>query len=376
VVVHPDYRGVARPGKGGGLVNDLALLELETPTSAERQKLAALSGQSAFLKPGSTMTVIGWGLIKPRRPDEQPDSKFLSKVLLRADVPVPPRNVCDSFLNFGGVSTASVFCAGDGKGGPDSCNGDSGGPIYAKGPAGEAIQVGVVSWGDGCAASGTYGAYATVPYFQQWITKYVPRAQWAVPRDLKPALEEIASVKPSSPPAPHGQVTADIRVGRCEGNTGVVVKSDPPVAANRVKVGSCVTVQVTTGATGHLVVFNRDATGDTNQIFPNKLSSGSGTLPGQARTRVRAGQVITIPGPADGFEFQIKKESPRGRNEVIAIIVPEGADLTGITKQFEDMRSIDDFDDVLGRIAGKTRKIEVTPRKPRAVGSRQFDIVD
>jgi len=91
---------------------------------------------------------------------------------------------------------------------------------------------------------------------------------------------------------------------------------------------------------------------------------------------VRAGQVVTIPGPADGFEFQIRKESPRGRNEVIAIVVPEGADLTEITRQFEDMRAIDNFDDVLGRIAAKTRRIEVTPRTPRAVGSRQFDIVD
>jgi hypothetical protein len=122
------------------------------------------------------------------------------------------------------------------------------------------------------------------------------------------------------------------------------------------------------------VVFNRDARGDTSQIFPNKWSSGK--LPGQAKTRVRAGQVVTIPGPADGFELQIRKESPRGRNEVIAIVVPDGADLAEITKQFEDMRTIDSFDDVLGRIAAKTRRIEVTPRTPRAVGSRQFDIVD
>ncbi len=374
VVVHPQFRAVARADKGAGLINDVALLELETPTSAPRQKLAAVSGQSAFLAPGTTMTVIGWGLTKPRGPEAKQDRKYLSEVLLRANVPVPHRNACEAFLGFGGAPSESVFCAGDGKGGADSCNGDSGGPIFAKGPAGEAIQIGVVSWGDGCAVPGTYGAYATIPHFQQWIAKYVSKAQWAVPRDLESALENIAAVEPGGPPAPHGQVTADLRVGRCEGTSALVLKSDAAAAANKVKVGSCLIVQVTSGATGHLVVFNRDAKGDTRQIFPNKWSSG--TLSGQAKTRVRAGQVVTVPGPADGFQFEIRKESPRGRNEIIAIVVPEGADLPEITKQFEDMRAIDHFDDVLGRIAAKTRRIEVTPRTPRAVGSRQFDIVD
>jgi secreted trypsin-like serine protease len=374
VIVHPGFRSVARPGKGSGLVNDVALLELERPTSAPRQKLAALSGQSAFLRPGSMMTVIGWGLTKPRAPNEKPDPKHLSKVLLRANVPVPDRSACEAFLSFGGTPGDSVFCAGDGKGGADSCNGDSGGPIFARGPAGEAIQAGVVSWGDGCAMPGTYGAYAAIPHFQQWITKYVPKAQWAVPRDLKPALEDIAAVKPGGPPAPHGQVTADILVGRCEGMSAAPKSGDAPVAANRVKVGSCLTLQVTSGATGHLVVFNRDARDDTSLIFPNKWSKGA--LPGQAKTRVRAGQVVTIPGAADSFELQIRKESPRGRNEIIAIVVPEGADLSEIVKPYDDMRAIDSFDDVLGRIAAKTRRIEVTPRTPRAVGSRQYDIVD
>jgi secreted trypsin-like serine protease len=374
VVVHPQFRPVPRPGKGAGLINDIALLELETSTSAPRQKLAALSGQSAFLAPGTMMTVIGWGLTKPRRPDEDQDPKHLSKVLLKADVPVPQRSACETFLAFTGAPGDSVFCAGDGKGGADSCNGDSGGPIFATGPAGEPVQTGVVSWGDGCALPGSYGAYATIPHFQQWIAKYVPKAQWVAPRDLNPSLDTIAAAKPGSPPARHGQVTADIRVHGCEGTTALVVPPNASGAANKVKVGSCLTVQVTSGAGGHLAVFNRDAEGVTRQIFPNQRSRG--TLPGQAKTRVRAGQVVTIPGPADGFQFEIRNEAPRGRNEVIAIVVPEGADLPEITKQFEDMRAIDRFDEVLGRIAAKTRRIDVTPRTSRAVGTRQFDIVD
>lgn len=370
VVVHPKHGPVARPGKSSGLINDVALLELETPTSAPRQKLAALSGQSAFIAPGTMMSVIGWGLTTPLRPSEHHDLKRLSKVLLRADVPVPDRSVCDAFLGFAGDKGEAVFCAGDGKGGADSCKGDSGGPIFAKGPAGEPIQIGVVSWGDGCSMAGTYGAYATIPYFQQWIAKYVPKAQWVAPRNAKPNLETIAGVKPGSPPAPHGQVTADIRLTACRGKTGPAV----PVAANRVKVGSCLTVQVTSGATGHLVILNRDAEGALDLIFPNPRSSGA--LKGQAPTSVRAGQVVTVPDIADGFQFEIKKDVPRGRNEIIAVIVPDAVGLAEILKEFPDTGSGNRSDDVLGRIAEKTRRITVTPVTPRAVGTRQFDIVD
>jgi hypothetical protein len=371
VVVHPKHGPVARAGKRAGLINDVALLELEAPASAPRQKLAALSGQSAFLAPGAMMTVVGWGLTKPRGPDEAQDPKYLSKALLRADVPIPNRNACEAFLGFTGDEGESVFCAGDGRGGADSCNGDSGGPIFAKGPAGEPIQIGVASWGDGCAVPGTYGAYAAIPRFQQWIGKYVPKAQWAAPRDAKPALETIAGVEPGSPPAPHGQVTADIRVHRCRGgSTG----PDVPVAGNRVKVGSCLTVHVTSGATGHLLIVNRDAEGALHRIFPNPR--GSGALKGQAPTSVRAGQVVVVPDIADGFQFEIANDAPRGRNEVIAVIVPDGVGLADMLREIQRTRGVDGSGDVLGLIAEKTRRISVTPVTPRAVGTRQFDIVD
>ena len=59
-----------------------------------------------------------------------------------------------------------MLCAGDGRGGADTCNGDSGGPIFVPGPAGEPLQAGIVSWGDGCAYPGTYGVYTAVARFE------------------------------------------------------------------------------------------------------------------------------------------------------------------------------------------------------------------
>jgi hypothetical protein len=375
VIAHPQFAVLPRPGKTSpGLVNDIALLELETATTAPRQKLLANAGQAGALVAGTIATVVGWGLTQPRRPDERTDLSTLSKVLLRADVPVADRGACDAFLAFpGNISTEPLFCAGDGRGGADACNGDSGGPIFIQGPAGEPLQAGVVSWGDGCALPGTYGAYTAVGHFEAWIRRRVPHAQWVVLGETPPALAAIAGAAPGGPAAPYGQVTVDLQVYPCK---GVAVIAPPPGAfaagaANRVRIGSCITLLVTSGATGDLAVFNRDATGATRQIFPNKYS---GRQVGQTPTSVRAGQVVRIPGDADGFDFRIA--GPVGRNEIIAIVVPHGAELVETTRRYDSMRAIDNFEDVLAGIAVRTRRVEIDPRAPRAVGTREFEVVE
>jgi secreted trypsin-like serine protease len=375
VVVHPDFAAVPRAGKAlPGLVNDIALLELETPTSAPRQKLLAAAALPAGLAAGTMATVVGWGVTTPRRPDQHSDPTLVSKRLLRANVPIADRAVCDAFLGFpGGVATVPIFCAGDARGGPDACNGDSGGPIFVPGQAGEPLQAGVVSWGEGCAHPGTYGAYASLAQFEAWIRTHVPKAQWAIPRSAPVALVTISGVSPGGPAAPRGQVTADVLLQPCKGVTAAAVSPETHgAAASRVKIGSCITVVVTSGATGHLAVFNRDlTTNETRQIFPNKYLTGH---IGETPTSVRAGRVLRIPGDLDGFNFRIG--GPPGRNEIIAIVVPEGANLPETTRQLDDMRPIDNFEALLDAVAKRTRGVEVDPRAPRAVGTRQYDVVE
>jgi hypothetical protein len=89
---------------------------------------------------------------------------------------------------------------------------------------------------------------------------------------------------------------------------------------------------------------------------------------------VRAGQVVRIPGDADGFNFRIA--GPVGRNEIIAIVVPPAVDLAETARQFDSMRAIDNFESVLAGIAVRTRRIEIDPRAPRAVGTRQYEVVE
>jgi len=55
--------------------------------------------------------------------------------------------------------TSRMVCAGVAEGGKDSCQGDSGGALYIK-KSGK--QIGIVSWGKGCAEKGYPGVYGNV----------------------------------------------------------------------------------------------------------------------------------------------------------------------------------------------------------------------
>ena len=54
------------------------------------------------------------------------------------------------------------------RGGKDSCDGDSGGPLICD-IEGSAVLVGVTSWGGLCGYSGHPGVYANVHFFADWI---------------------------------------------------------------------------------------------------------------------------------------------------------------------------------------------------------------
>ena len=63
-----------------------------------------------------------------------------------------------------------MICAGDTvNGGVDTCQGDSGGPMFRKDNNNAWIQVGIVSWGDGCARPHAPGVYTEVSTFASKI---------------------------------------------------------------------------------------------------------------------------------------------------------------------------------------------------------------
>ncbi|XP_031771471.1 trypsin-2-like [Apis florea] len=69
-----------------------------------------------------------------------------------------------------GVSTKFHLCAGVLEGGKDACQGDSGGPLLCKG-----IQIGIISWGKGCARPNSPGVYCRLDLYLDWINSTMKR---------------------------------------------------------------------------------------------------------------------------------------------------------------------------------------------------------
>jgi len=78
---------------------------------------------------------------------------------------------CKSAYGDGSITRKMMCASRDGK---DSCQGDSGGPLLVKGADRLSdVQVGVVSWGEGCASPGYPGVYARVSSQIDWINEQI-----------------------------------------------------------------------------------------------------------------------------------------------------------------------------------------------------------
>jgi secreted trypsin-like serine protease len=105
-----------------------------------------------------TFTIMGWGRTR--------EGGTTSRYLLKASVPFVSDSVCGTnYRRIGYLfSDSEMLCAGPLSGGTDTCQGDSGGPMVKR--VGSAwIQVGVVSWGHGCARRNYPGVYTEVSTF-------------------------------------------------------------------------------------------------------------------------------------------------------------------------------------------------------------------
>ena len=144
--VHPDWD----PDQ---LSPDVALLELAAPVTGIVPIRLAGPGDDGFESAGTLLTVIGWG-----NTSKTGQAKFPNE-LREVVVPVVADTPCNkAYHRF--LTVETQLCAG--QKGLDSCGGDSGGPLFATTSGGAEIQVGIVSFGIGCAKQHFPGVYGEV----------------------------------------------------------------------------------------------------------------------------------------------------------------------------------------------------------------------
>jgi secreted trypsin-like serine protease len=149
VVQAPGYNGKGK---------DWALVKLARPIELPTLKIATTTRYNR-----GTFTIAGWG-------DTAENANTGSTKLLKATVPYVPDRRCKWYYGARMVAGQEI-CAGVPQGGVDTCQGDSGGPMFRKDDAGKWIQVGIVSWGDGCARPLTPGVYTEVSAFADEIAR-------------------------------------------------------------------------------------------------------------------------------------------------------------------------------------------------------------
>jgi secreted trypsin-like serine protease len=147
VLQAPGYNGTGK---------DWALIKLASPiTSVPTLKIAETTAYNS-----GTFTVAGWGATR--------EGGAQQRYLRKATVPFVSDADCKAAYGSSLVAGEEI-CAGYNQGGVDTCQGDSGGPMFRRDNAGAWIQVGIVSWGEGCARPGYPGVYTEVSTFASAI---------------------------------------------------------------------------------------------------------------------------------------------------------------------------------------------------------------
>lgn len=158
--------------------NDFMMVKLK---KSSNYSPITLDDGSADLADGVDVTTMGWGTTE--------SGGDPSDVLLEVEVDVVNNTTCaEEYID--DLISENMICAG--REGKDSCQGDSGGPLFIKGAtADDDVQVGVVSWGYGCADPEYSGVYSKVAAKVDWINEQI--LSGTDPCRLRPLLLKFLS---------------------------------------------------------------------------------------------------------------------------------------------------------------------------------------
>uniref|UniRef100_A0A8C6QJJ3 Serine protease 30 n=1 Tax=Nannospalax galili TaxID=1026970 RepID=A0A8C6QJJ3_NANGA len=157
ILVYPGYIWEERSS------GDIAWVQLDSPLKPSQFTPVCLPEAQVFLTPRT----LCWGSTQER----------LLVSILEVAVPLLDSEECELMYHLGEPSLtgqqliqSDMLCAGFVEGQKDSCQGNSGGPLVCAINS-SWVQVGVTSWGFGCAWPFWPGVYTRVPTYMNWIQR-------------------------------------------------------------------------------------------------------------------------------------------------------------------------------------------------------------
>jgi len=147
--------------------HDATMLRLATPTGTPPQ---AIIGQGGTVAPNTSLIATGWGALQ-EGVNQFPND--LRQVTLRQWSDAQCASVWGSEFHANAMTCASDV-------GKDTCQGDSGGPLVVK-RNGVWVQVGITSFGEGCAEPGIPGIYTRVASYSTWIHQQIKLTPFSSP---------------------------------------------------------------------------------------------------------------------------------------------------------------------------------------------------
>jgi secreted trypsin-like serine protease len=173
-IVHPGYDRRSQ-------ANDIALLRLDRDWTGPTALLPSASDHDF----AGTVTVAGFGAtaedqaLSVGRTRKGERVGVMSDNLMAAELFISPLTECSAHYKklagepaFDGLAVGDANICASSANVRDACQGDSGGPLLSKEGA-YMVQVGIVSFGYGCAVPGYEGVYTRVSAFTGWIAKQI-----------------------------------------------------------------------------------------------------------------------------------------------------------------------------------------------------------
>jgi secreted trypsin-like serine protease len=343
--------------------DDIALLKLARPWRGQISRISLSDTTDPDPASGAQVRVAGFGFTKAQqlqrynRSDGRGELYAGSALLLETAVETIRQNRCQGRYTNSTIGGGQL-CAGLEEGGKDSCQGDSGGPLIMTDAHGCPWQVGIVSWGEGCAERNAYGVYTRISHYADWIQRHTGPLTGAAPA---PSAAGAASLSPVL--LEQGLKQLESLLGQSKGRLKLGIRG-----GNRVRLGQQVIFEASSDIAGKLLILDINASREVTLIYPNRFVMAGD--PG----RIRAAQQVSVPGPDYPGFTAFQAVEPTGKGELLAIVVPEdfdierfAADKVVVSKGFQPVNDPPSF---LMRII---RQIEVALAQRARTGGGERD---